>query len=231
LTSRSEASAARRTGDRANEALALAHHVEIRSKQGSMDEAASYLAQLEEIAQAGDLPGEVAFEVQHARALYARARGELATAQQIWRQLLDLSAQLGGQQYVVNRRWLAVCQYQQGAIAEAQQLFRDSLRDAARIGDQRSVIGNTLRLAAIDLDQGDIEGAASALAECRVIAEHLQDRRRLAEFHRLSARLHTMRGDHPAAREALAAASDLFERLGMWHEVDEIREEQEQLPQ
>jgi tetratricopeptide (TPR) repeat protein len=224
------AEAARRIGDRANEAMALAHHLEIRSKQGSMDEAAICHAQLEAVAQSPGLPDEVVFEVQHALALYARARRDLAAAEQLWRQLLGLSGRLGGQKYVVNRRWLATCRYQQGDMEEAQQLYRESLRDAIQIGDQRSVIGNTLRLAGIDLNQGDVEGAASALAECRTTAEHLQDRRRLAEFHRLSARMHTMRGDHPAAREALAAASDLFERLGMRRELDEVREEYEQLP-
>jgi tetratricopeptide (TPR) repeat protein len=223
------AEAARRIGDRADEALALAYHVEIRSKQGGIDEAAGVLERLQELGQATDLPDMVVFELQHALALYARAHGDLATAERIWRQLLALSARIGGQPYVVNRRWLAVCSYQQGQLAEAQRLFRESLRDAAQIGDQRSVMGNTLRLAAIDLDQGHLADAEAALAACRPLAEQFQDRRRLGEFYRLSARLHSLRGDHPAARAALASAIDLFERLGMRRELAEARAALEQL--
>jgi len=217
------AEAAQRIGDRSNEALALAHHVEIRSKQGNMDEAARYYAQLGTLAALANLPDAVVFEIQHALALYARACGDLATAEQLWRDLLGLSSRLGGQNYVVNRRWLATCRYQQGDLAEARQLYGESLQDAIQIGDQRSVVGNMLKLAAIDLDQGNIASAEAALAECRATAEHLQDRRRLGELHRLSARLHIFRGDHLAARADLAVAIDLFERMGMHRELDEAR--------
>ena len=220
---RIRADAARRIGDRSNEVLALAHHVEIRSKQGMLDEAAKYYEQLEAAERAAALTGEVRFEVQHARALYARACGDLSAAQQIWLKLLDLSSVLGGQKYIVNRRWLATCLYQQGKLAEAQQLFRDSLQDALQIQDQRSVIGNMLKLVAIDLDQGNTVDAQARLAECHAAAEYLQDRRRLAEVHRLSARMHRMRGDQRAAESELLAAIDLFERLGMRRELNETR--------
>jgi hypothetical protein len=224
------AEAARQIDDHANEALALAHHLEIRSKQGGMAEAATYRARLEALARSPGLGDEVVFEIQHATALHARACRDLASAEQIWRQLLKLSGRLGGQKYVVNRRWLATCRYQQGDLGEAQQLYRESLQDAIRIGDQRSVIGNMLKLAAIDLDRGNIAGAETTLAECHAAAERLQDRRRLGEYHRLSARLHSVRGDHLAARADLAAAGDLFERLGMRGELDEARGMLNQLP-
>jgi LuxR family glucitol operon transcriptional activator len=223
------AEAAQRLGERSNEALALAHHIEIRSKQGNMDEAARYHAQLGALTASAGLPDEVVFEIEHAQALYARACGDLATAEQLWRHLLDRSRRLGGQKYVINRRWLATCRYQQGAINEAQQLFRESLEDARRIGDQRSAIGNTLKLAAIDLDQGDLASAEAALAECRVVAEQFQDRRRLGELERLTARLHVLRGDELAARAALLTTIDLFERMGMRRELYEARTALEQL--
>jgi LuxR family glucitol operon transcriptional activator len=223
------AQAAQRLGDQSNEALALAHHVEIRSKQGSMDEAARYHAQLVAITAADDLPDRVVFEIQHARALYARACGDLATAEQLWRELLECSRRLGGQNYVVNRRWLATCRYQQGDLAEARQLYRESLEDARQIGDQRSVVGNMLKLAAIDLDQGSLTSAETALAECRAVAEQFQDRRRLGEIDRLAARLHILRGAEPAARAALLTAIDLFERMGMRRELDEARAALEQI--
>jgi tetratricopeptide (TPR) repeat protein len=218
------ADAARRIGDRDNEALALAHHVEICSKQGRLDEAARYHAQLADIAGSPGLPDDTVFEIQHALALYARARGDLAAAEQIWRQLLVLSSRLGGQKYIVNRRWLATCLYQQGDLAAAQQLYRESLRDAIQIGDQRSVVGNTLKLAAIDLDLGNLAEAEAALEECHTTAEHFQDRRRLGELHSLVARLRILRGDAPAACAALLSAIDLFERLGMRRELAEAQE-------
>jgi hypothetical protein len=163
------------------------------------------------------------FEIQHAMALYARGRGEFTAAEQIWRELLGLSAQLGGQKYVVNRRWLATCRYQQGDLDAAQQLYRASLQDATQIGDQRSVIGNMLKLIAIDLDRGNIAGADARLADCYAAAERLQDRRRLGELQHLSARLCMLRGDPTGARAALGAAVDLFERLGMRGELAEAQ--------
>jgi hypothetical protein len=217
------ADAARRIGDRSNEALALAHHLEIRSKQARMDEAARYHAQLETIAGSPGLPDDTVFEIQHAMALYARARGDLVAAEGIWRRLLVLSARLGGQKYIVNRRWLATCLQQQGDIAAAQQLYRESLQDAIQIGDQRSAVGNSLKLAAIDLDLGNLADAEATLEQCRATAEQFQDRRRLGELQGLVARLHILRGDGPAAYAALVSASDLFERLGMRRELAEAQ--------
>ncbi|MFL5802739.1 MAG: hypothetical protein ACJ8CR_13480, partial [Roseiflexaceae bacterium] len=223
------ADAARRIGDRGNEALALAHHLEIRSKQGRMDEAARYYAQLETIAASPELPDEAVFEIQHARALYARARGDLAGAEQIWRRLLALSSRLDGQKYIVNRRWLATCLYQQGDLAAAQRLYRESLQDAIRIGDQRSAVGNSLKLAAIDIELGNLADAEAVLEGCRTTAEHFQDRRRLGELQRLVAQIRALRGDAPAARAALVSAIDLFERLGMRRELAEAQEALAQL--
>jgi len=45
----------------------------------------------------------------------------------------------------------------------------------------------------------------------------------MPEIQRAYARFHTLRGDIPAAREALAEAIDLFERLGMRRELAQAR--------
>jgi tetratricopeptide (TPR) repeat protein len=212
------AEAARQLGDRSEEALALAHHAEIRSKQGDLAEAERDLARLEQVSQGAQLSDDAAFEVEHAKALYARARHDLAAAEQIWRDLLPLAAGLGGQKYVVNRRWLATCLYEQGRHEEAQQLYAESLRDAIAIGDQRSITGNKIKLAAIDIEQGQIERAAAVLAECLEAAVQHDDRRRMGEIHRLRAQIDVLRGDRDAARATLTIASDLFERMGMRRE-------------
>jgi tetratricopeptide (TPR) repeat protein len=226
---RMRAEAARRLGDCANQALALAHHVEIRSKQGNLAEAQACLAQLEAVVRDAQLPDDVTFEVQHARALYARAQGELALAEQHWRELLDLSAQQGGQKYVVNRRWLATCLAEQGRLAEAQPLYQASLRDAIQIGDQRSITGNTIKLAAINIEQGQLERAEVDLNACYATAQQYHDRRRMGEIQRLLARIDTLRGDLPVAHAALTSAADLFERMGMRRELDEAQEALQQL--
>jgi tetratricopeptide (TPR) repeat protein len=152
------------------------------------------------------------------------ACGDLDTALQIWEDLLSISEQLPGQSYVLNRRWIATCFYHKCKLAEARQLFQASLQDAERIGDRRSIIGNKIRLAAIDLEEGDLEEAAKTLAECNEQAHLHQDRRRLSEIQPLAARLHILRGDIPAARAALMEAIDLFERLGMRRKLAEARE-------
>ena len=45
----------------------------------------------------------------------------------------------------------------------------------------------------------------------------------MAHIQRLYARLHTLRGDLPTARAALAEAIELFERLGMRRELAAAR--------
>ncbi len=219
------AQAAHRLGNHSEEVLALAQHVEVRSKQGALDEAAAYLQRMRASADGAVLSDDARFECQHAEALYARAGGNLAEAEQIWRALLAFSARLGGQQYVVNRRWLATALLEQGRVAEAQQLYRDSLADARAIHDLRSVTGNTLKLAAIDLAQGDLESAAAALAECAARARQYDDRRRLAEAQRLAGQLYTRQGSPAAGRAAFADAVDHFTRLGMRRERDQAQAE------
>jgi tetratricopeptide (TPR) repeat protein len=223
------AEAARQLGNPNDEALALAHQVEISSKQGSFAEAEHYVPQLQALAQNTSLSDDAAFEVGHSLALYAWARGDLPAAERQWRELLHFSEQLGGQKYVVNRRWLATCLYQQGIPAEARELYRDSLHDAIQIGDLRSVTGNRIKLATIDLADGNIESAKALLDACFSIAEQHQDRRRLGEIQRRIAGIHIHRGDTAAAYQALNEATDLFERMGMRRELAEVRETIERL--
>jgi hypothetical protein len=77
----------------------------------------------------------------------------------------------------------------------------------------------------IDLDRGNIESAMKRLVHSSQEAYRHQDRECIAHIQRTYARLHTLRGDLPAARAALAEAIDLFERLGMGRELAEAREE------
>lgn len=232
------AAAARRLNDLPNELLALAHLSEVLSKQGRNLEAASVLDKLiargqalyeerlytQNLRGADALSDDAAFEYGHALALYARSQSDLPAAIATWRQLLSLSARLGGQKYVVNRRWLATALLQSGDVAGARALFAASLEDAVQINDLRSIAGNTLKLAAIDLAQGELGAAGHRLAEARAFAARHSDKRRLAECHQLAARLHDAQGDASAARGEITAALNLFERLGMRNELHEARQ-------
>ncbi|GAB4190002.1 MAG: tetratricopeptide repeat protein [Roseiflexaceae bacterium] len=223
------ADAARRLGDPAEEAMGLAYHIEICCKQGLLDEAATYLAQLDRLAQVADLPVRARFEIGYARGVYLYERGEAALAEEVWRGLVPLAKQLDGQKYVIVRRWLAMCRAAQGDRPEARRLFRESLDDAVRIGDQRTVMGNTLKLAAMDLEDGDLEATEAGLKQAVASAMHYRDRRRLAEAKLLLGQLLAQRGNTVGARQALAEAIDLLERLGKRRLLEEARQAMEQL--
>jgi hypothetical protein len=209
------ADAARKIDDRNNEALALAHHIEIRSKQGLLEEAARFRQQLLIVAQTPNLHPDTVFEIQHALALFARAHKDYAEAEKIWRNLLPLSEQLGGQKYVINRRWLATCRYQQGDHAEAEELYRASLADAHACNDVRSIMGNSLKLAALALEHDQYERAHVLLDECEPLAKRFHDRKRLAELYRLRALIARAHDDIATSNRLLRDAIDLFDRLGM----------------
>jgi hypothetical protein len=237
--------AAQRLADRDNHVLGLAHQVEILSKQGQVEAATATLEQLRAVGveayaarlaavggtatmEGAVLSDDAAFEYGHALGLHARALGGLAAAEAQWRSLLPLAAELGGQKHVVNRRWLATVLQQQGKQDEARALYTAALADARQINDTRSVTGNTLKLAAIALAQGDVGAADSALAECQAVATRHRDQRRLAEYYRLHGQLYSARGDMAAARAEREAAVALFTRMGMRREAEETRAELDQ---
>jgi hypothetical protein len=237
------ARAAQRLDDIDNQALALAHHVQILCKQGRIAEARPLLDALLGLGESryrqrlsgmpveglpADAAGrarfdDAAFEYGHARAHFALAQGDLAQAEQHWRALLSLASLLGGQKHVVNRRWLATVLLRRGQLVDARQMFAESLDDARRIHDLRSLTGNTLKLASLDIAAGKLAAAASALAECRAVATRYHDRRRLAECHLLAARLCLQQDDRASAAAEFGAAQDLFERLGMRQAAEEAR--------
>lgn len=237
------ATSASAIGDPDQAILALAHLVETLSKQGQLDAAAHIMEQLIEqggrsfeayietqksmpVAASNDVwtsHDDAMFEYGHALALYARAHEKIAEAEQIWHQLLIPTARVGGQKYVVTRRWLATALLRRGEIAAARELFLAALNDAQMINDMRSVSGNLLKLAHIDLLEGNVNTAEDRLQQCREIAVRYHDRRRLAEYHTLIAKVATKHGETKAATSDLLIALDLFERLGMQREASDAR--------
>lgn len=216
------AEAALRLDDASELVLALAQHCEVLSKQATLAEADALLERAERVALGATLSDDAAFELGHARALLAYTRGDLVGAEAAWRALLPFAATLGGQKYVINRRWLAGCLYDLGREAEALLLYQASLADAEACNDTRSITGNSLRLAALDLKFGNLASAAAALARCKALVERHQDGRRLAEYYQLTAELFAARGDHAQADATLATAADLFTRMGMRAKAEAI---------
>lgn len=232
------AEAAHRLGDRDQEILAYAHLVQILSKQGRHTDAAAAMEALvglgddryhrhldvaatdpAEIVGWTDIRKDVVFEYGHARAHYALAQGDFELAKHYWHKLLSLSSVIGGQKYVVNRRWLATVAFQEEDISTAHSLFEESLHDAYQIDDVRSVSGNLLKLARIDLVYEYLNSVEEKLEKCRLIATRYRDRRRLAECHFVAAQLFLKRGEIDKAQGEFVKALDLFERLGMRREV------------
>lgn len=209
------AQAARHLGDTVKEAETLAFHIHTLSAQGNIVAMEEYLPRLHELTAAGALPDEVAFNVQHALALYAMTQQDVDAAQAVWLRSLRQAEGVSALYFLIQRQWVATCLYAKGARVPAQHLLRECLRDAERIGSQRCVSFCKIRLAAIDLDLGELPAAAALLADTRVTVYRYQDREHIAEIQQLTARLHQLRGDVSAARLALAEAADLFERLGM----------------
>jgi tetratricopeptide (TPR) repeat protein len=209
------ASAARQLGDASELVLSLAQHAEVKSKQATLATARELLAEAEAAALGQLLSDDASFELGHARALLAYASKAFSAAEAHWRALLPFAAELGGQKYVINRRWLATCLLDQGQPDEAVALYQAALADAEACNDLRSVAGNSLKLAAIRLNAGELAAAADALERSRTLAERYQDRRRLAEYYQLTAALLVAQGDHEGAEEASAQAADLFARMGM----------------
>jgi LuxR family glucitol operon transcriptional activator len=217
------AEAARILSDVEAEVRLLSFHLQRLSVQGNIAEVEKHLLRLQAIGHSTGLPAGAFFVFQRTMALYWMACQDFDTAQQVLEQIVDCENS-SPHIYVVNRLWLARCLYRKGMLAEARQLFRATLHDALQYNYTRSSISIQNQLAAIDLDQGRLEDAATLLAESSIQAYQYQVRGEIASIQRLSARLHTLRSNLPAARAALTEAIDLFERLGVRRELAEARE-------
>jgi hypothetical protein len=217
--------AAHNLSDTLEEVEAIIHRVQVLGKQGNHVDAKLYLPRLRELVGTVQLSEEIVFELQHAQALYLMARQDVDAAQQIRQEIMDVAKKLSVRPYIVARGWLAVCLYEKRQIIAAQQLFREALRDAIAHNHQRAITFDLFRLAAIDLDLGNLEDAAQTLAESRQRAYQYQDRESMAHIQRLYARLHVLDCDIPAARKALGEAIDLFKRYAKHRELIEVCEE------
>jgi tetratricopeptide (TPR) repeat protein len=172
------------------------------------------------------LPGAIFLQYRQTVALYHLAQGDFDTAQYLLEESLTVGPQIEDKHgYNSAKHWIATCLYRKGCLIEARQWLHEAIREARQYGVQRGIFAHSIRLIPIDLDQENISEAAAELAKIYPLIEQYQDRRYIALIQRLYARLHTLQGDHLAARTSLTEAIDLFERLGMRRELAEAREE------
>ena len=211
--------------DAVEEAEALAYHIQMLCKQGQPDLAERYIPRLQELVRTVELPEAAFFEFQHAIALFAIAQQDIDQAEAVWQQTLELAQKLDIRAYIANRRWLATCLYRKGLDQEAEQLLSEALRDALEHHYVHGIVSIQTKLAHIYLDWNDTDRAAAVLHDGQYFAATAREHRHVAALQHAIARLHRMRGDCPAAREALSEAIDLFERLGMRRELGEVRAE------
>jgi len=85
------------------------------------------------------------------------------------------------------------------------------------------MIAIRVKLIGIYLEQGNLEEAAAALEATSQLASENLDRRYMAFIQSYYARFYTLKNDVPAARAAYLQAIDLFERMGMRSQLQQVR--------
>ncbi|NTU79080.1 MAG: hypothetical protein HGA45_06715 [Chloroflexales bacterium] len=216
--------AANRLSDHVEEIAALANLIQILSRQGNIPEATKYLNKMQDIATSTQIPADIFYEYHHAIDLYWAEQNDIEQSLEALRKSLNRSEELSPYFYIANQQWFATRLHQKGESVEARLVFEAVLSDAIQHKYERGIVAIQIGLASIDLEEGDIENAAAALAASIEIAYRYTDRKYIAESKRVYARLHALRGDIPAARASLAEAIDLFERMGMRRDLAEARQ-------
>jgi len=203
----------------------LSLQVKYLSWQDNVVDAEPWLNRLAALEDATALPDDIFLLYHQSVALHYMARHDYQTAQHMLQKSLTVGSSVPDKQsYNASKHWIATCLYREGQLEKAKEVLREALREAIPWNVQRATFAHPMRLIAIDLDQNNLDDAEEELARVSPRVYEFQDRRYIALFQHLYARLHTLRGDLPAARAALTEAIDLFERLGMRRELAEARQ-------
>lgn len=212
--------AAAQLGDRDEQIYALTMHIQLLCRLQLPAQAEPFLGTLSALADPALLAGQPAFHIQHSWGLYHLARGEHGPAEASWRQILDHAGawQLPDHMQIGALHWLGVCRLRQGRPAEARPLFLQSLDQARAGGYRRWVARNQLQLAQIATGLQQPAEASERLAESRDCTE-ASDREQLAHLQRAQARLYQAAGKRFEAQAAMQEARELFERMGLGHEL------------
>jgi len=209
------------------EVQALAYCVQLLSYQNRPNEEGldGYLSRLEELSHSYSFSDEEELDFRQAKASYLMAERQFTEAYQLlsgWRPSNEGStdirfAEIWGRCLQVN------CLRHSGYLAESYQLCQETLYDAKRCNYVRGIAVAQIELATLTLGMGNLQDVEELLTTTMAAVLPNNDMRSLSHLQYLTARLHILRGDLPAARAALAEAIDLFERLGMRRELAEAR--------
>ena len=224
LLERLRAQAAHALNDTNGEVIAYSFLIQVLARQDKLAEIEPSLIRLRALAESSTLTAESRCMVHQTLAFYWMARREYGLARDEWQKSFQFAQQ--PHEYLVTRHqlWLAVCLRMLGNSSEAENLLHKAIAESTRLERERSIIGIKIRLAEIALDKGLDDEAARLLEEVRAKAMGYQDHENLALLQPVVARLHTLRGDLPAARASLTEAIDRFERLGMRRELAEAHQ-------
>jgi tetratricopeptide (TPR) repeat protein len=213
--------AAQQQGDVITEIWSLAIYTHLPSRQGNPLSISPYLDRMERLANIITLPPDIISDYKWSVACYWMAQDELEMAEDIFCQALAQPSTIHPR--IVVSEWLGICLYRLGKKNEAASILEESLRNAITVGSLLDISFVNVYLARIELEQGNIISATKRLSTCYELVYTYRDQEAIALLQHNYARLHTLRGDIPAAHAALAEAIDLFERLGMRRELAEAR--------
>ncbi len=114
--------------------------------------------------------------------------------------------------------------YRVGLYDDATTIVQTLLAASQAATDRRGMLRGNLLLARIAMARQQLDHATAYLHTAERYAADMHHRRLSADVIQVSAQLHILRGDLPAARAALTEAIDLFERLGMRRDLAEVRQ-------
>lgn len=154
------------------------------------------------------------------RGQIAREQGDLALAEGLHREVLDLTREPSPEPWAESMALghLGVLAARSGKRDEAAALHRQALEIRERIGDVRGVASSLANLASLAREAGDTSGAAALLTRVLDLRASLQDDWGAANACYNLARLRLLQGDAAGARQgaldALRRSGALGDRLG-----------------
>lgn len=216
------ADAARLKEDRAEEVAALVRCMHIRSMQGEVAEVERYHLELQSRVQDKRLPKSVQARFHQAMGQYWRMKDNLAEAQAAWQASVQDLTEAETEPYVMAHHGLASILLLQGQLDEARQIFQDALAVANHHELGRAALYNQIKLAVIDLQQGQYDDVEALLKDGHQQAALYQEPGLDAQLYRLEGQLRKQQKLFLASRTAFEQAVDIFRRLGMRRHQERI---------
>lgn len=163
----------------------------------------------------------------HALALHCYFSNNIKEAKQLWTKNMALTSELTStwsiQQYILSRRYVAVCFYKEGLFEDAKTLLHQVLSDAERWSERGYINTVQIILVEIDIATGNFTHIIERLRPCLEYAIEVQDRRRVAEIYILQARYFQLVKKYNEAKQSVLNAVNILERMGRRHELLELQ--------